>query len=114
MAYNQAYVDTWRMTLAEKNVDDARIEEKKMFGGVCLMLNGNMLGGVGGTGKDQLMFRVGKELEAEALALVGGQPVEMGGKKMGGLIFVKSEIALENMSQLVDYCLTFVGGLPPK
>ena len=40
-----------RMVLATKGVDDAAIVEKKMFGGLCLMLNGNMLGGVGGIGK---------------------------------------------------------------
>ncbi|MDH5539335.1 MAG: TfoX/Sxy family protein [Rhizobacter sp.] len=41
------------------------IVEKKMFGGYCWMLNGNMLCGVE---IGRFMFRVGKELEAEALA----------------------------------------------
>ena len=41
----------------------AGITEKKMFGGYCWMLNGNMLCGVE---VGRFMFRVGKALEADA------------------------------------------------
>ena len=44
--------------------DDPNISERKMFGGVCFMLNGNMLCGPSKSGN--LMVRVGKDLEAEA------------------------------------------------
>ena len=41
------------------------IEERKMFGGFCWMLNGNMLCGVEA---GRYMFRVGKSLESDALS----------------------------------------------
>jgi hypothetical protein len=43
--------------------DRPGIDEKKMFGGLCWMLNGNMLCGVEST---RFMFRVGKDREADA------------------------------------------------
>lgn len=44
------------------------VSERKMFGGYCWMLNGNMLCGVE---VGRYMFRVGPELHAQALARPG-------------------------------------------
>ena len=49
------------------------VSEKKMFGGVGFMLNGNMLAG---TSKRGLLLRVGKERHADAVAEPG---IRMGG-----------------------------------
>lgn len=53
------------------------ITEKKMFGGYCWMLRGNMLCGVE---VGRYMFRVGKELEGEALRRPGATPMDITGK----------------------------------
>ena len=45
--------------------DDPNVSERNMFGGVCFMLNGNML--CGPTKEGHLMLRVGKERHEEAL-----------------------------------------------
>src|SRR5262249_49982375 len=52
-----------------------------MFGGVCFMLNGNMLCGAG---KNGYMFRVDRARVAEARRLPGGRPVVMRGRAMQG------------------------------
>jgi len=94
--------------------DDPNISEKKMFGGVAFMLNGNMLCGY--TNKSQLMVRVGKELEPEARKLPGAMDMDFTGKKMGGMLFV-NEGALETGSALqtwVALATRFVGNLPAK
>jgi hypothetical protein len=54
---------------------------------------GNMLGGVDRTkaGTDRFMFRVGKDNEAEALRRPGAMIVDMGGRRLGGLVFVDAE-----------------------
>ncbi len=62
------------------------ISEKKMFGGLCFMLNGNMLCGVMKAGA---MFRVGKAHEFAALDIEGALPLAFTGRKMGGLIEVE-------------------------
>ncbi|MCF6327326.1 MAG: TfoX/Sxy family protein [Devosiaceae bacterium] len=94
--------------------DDPNIAEKKMFGGVAFMLNGNMLCGY--TNKGKLMVRVGKELEAEARKLPGAQDMDFTGKKMGGMLFV-DEAALEEdaaLQQWIALATRFVGALPAK
>lgn len=94
--------------------DDPNISEKKMFGGVAFMLNGNMLCGY--TNKGDLMVRVGKELEDEARQLPGARDMDFTGKKMSGFLFV-DEDALhsdEALQQWVALATKFVGALPAK
>lgn len=94
--------------------DDPNIAEKKMFGGIAFMLNGNMLCGY--TNKGTLMVRVGKELEAEARTLPGAKDMDFTGKKMGGMLFV-DEQALEKdeaLSKWIALATRFVGTLPAK
>lgn len=69
------------------------ITEKKMMGGMCFLLEGNMIGGADrdAEGRGRFMFRVGKALEAEALARDGAEIVEMGGRRFGGMVFVAEE-----------------------
>ena len=64
-----------------------------MMGGLCLLLNGNMLGGVdrARSGGDRFMFRVGKDNEAKALCRPGASIVDMGGRRIGGFVFVEAD-----------------------
>lgn len=88
------------------------ITEKAMFGGYCWMLNGNMLCGVG---VDRFMFRVGKELEAEALKRPGAEPVSFSGRKMGGIVWVQADACLKTgLDNWIDLAARFGGSLPPK
>jgi hypothetical protein len=59
------------------------LSEKRMFGGLCFMLHGNMLCGVHKGGG---MFRIGKDNYAQALLLPGVSPMELTGRKMGGFV----------------------------
>jgi TfoX N-terminal domain len=60
MAFNEALAERIRHVLARKK----GIEEKKMFGGLCFLLNGNMLVGVW---KESLIVRLGPEQGEAAL-----------------------------------------------
>src|SRR5271170_5188099 len=61
------------------------VREVRMFGGLCFMLNDNM---VAGTSKRGLLVRVGKDQHAQALARSGAKPMEMAGRPMEGYVFV--------------------------
>lgn len=88
------------------------ITEKKMFGGYCWMLNGNMLCGVE---VGRYMFRVGKELEAEALARPGARPMDITGKPMKGFVWVNAKEALAApLGSWIDLAAKYVRALPPK
>ena len=88
--------------------------EKKMFGGRCFMLAGNML--VCPMKDGSLLARVGKEGMDDALAQSGASVMDMGGRSMGGFVVVSGD-ALEDDDDLVEWlqrCLSFVDTLPPK
>ena len=110
MAYDEKVAERLSNVFA-KNKD---VVEKKMFGGVAFMLNGNMLCGY--TNKGKLMVRVGKELEAEARQLPGAQDMDFTGKKMGGMLFVDDEALVEDdsLARWVALATRFVGTLPAK
>ena len=113
MAYDDELTQRFRDCLGGM----AGISEKRMMGGVCFLLHGNMLGGADRTktGERRFMLHVGKENEAEALKRPGAMPVDFSGRHMGGLVFVDAaacdRAALEAWIALA---LRFVSPLPPK
>jgi hypothetical protein len=109
MAYDEGLAQTFRDALADRS----GVSERKMFGGLCFMLNGNMLCG---TYRDGGMYRVGKGNEAAALALPHVRPMTMTGRPMPGLVDV-DRIAIDDdalRGQLMRLALDFVEALPPK
>jgi TfoX/Sxy family transcriptional regulator of competence genes len=88
------------------------IVEKKMFGGYCWMLHGNMLCGVE---VGRFMFRVGKDLENEALSRPGARPMDITGKPMTGFVWVNADDALdEGLESWINLAARYVGALAPK
>ena len=88
------------------------ITEKKMFGGYCWMLDGNMIAGVE---VGRFMFRVGKALETEALARPGASPMDITGKPMRGFVWVDADSAIDaGLENWLDFAARYVGALPPK
>lgn len=88
------------------------VAEKKMFGGICWMLNGNMICGVE---VGRFMFRVGKDLEPEALRWPGARAMDITGKPMKGFVWVDAKKAVKTgLGKWIDLAARFVGSLPPK
>ncbi|MBT2132154.1 TfoX/Sxy family protein [Aliiroseovarius lamellibrachiae] len=89
------------------------ISEKKMFGGIAFMLNGNMLCGVH---KGGAMYRVGKDQEAKALARDGVAPMNFTGRRMGGFVDATRD-AIESKTTrlaLLSLATSYVTTLPAK
>lgn len=99
--------------LREDLADTPNITEKKMFGGICFMMNGNMLCGVH---KEGGMFRVGKELEATALQIDGATPMNFTKRPMPGFIDVDDDLMGDDERRvaLLKLAMTYVGAMPPK
>ena len=89
------------------------LEEKKMFGGVGFMLNGNMACGVH---KNGLIVRVGSEKDAWAISQLHTRPFDMTGHPMSGWIVVDPPgCATESaLKAWVDLGLAFALSLPGK
>jgi TfoX/Sxy family transcriptional regulator of competence genes len=87
--------------------------EKKMFGGVCLLVNGNMACGVY---KDDLIVRIGTERYQEALARPHTKFFDITGRAMKGWVMVEPEgCATEaDLKAWAGQGLAFARSLPPK
>ena len=108
MPHDPHLAERMRLALAKRK----GIEERKMFGGFCWMLNGNMLCGVE---VGRFMFRVGKDLETEALARPGATPMDITGRPMQGFVWVVANKAESKvLESWIDLAAKYVGALPPK
>lgn len=109
MAYDPGLAERVREQLA----DVSFVAEKKMFGGLVFMVNGNMLGGVMG---ERLFLRVGPHAYEAALAQPHAQPMDFSKRKMVGFVYVQPPgvEADEDLAAWLDRGLDFAGRLPPK
>lgn len=111
MAYDQRLADELRALLEAREADPT---EKRMFGGLAFMVEGNLTIAASRTGG--LLVRTDPDEAAEVQALPGVEPMEMRGRKMPGWVFVDAA-GLGDESDLVvwvDRALDFVRTLPPK
>ncbi len=109
MAYDETLAARIRDALARKK----NIEEKKMFGGIGFLLNGNMLVGVW---KDSLIVRLGPDEGEEALLEQHVREFDITGRAMKGWVLVEPEGVEddEQLSAWIQRAMKFVRTLPAK
>ena len=109
MAYDENLGLTIRILLG----NESGLVEKKMFGGVGFILNGNMACGVH---KDSLIVRVGAEAYQAALDKPHARIFDITGRPMTGWVMVEPP-GFEHDQDLKDWVmqgLEFARSLPPK
>ena len=87
--------------------------DKKMFGGVCHLINGNMFCGVH---KDYLILRLGENQSSDALKQPYARQFDITGKPMKGWVMIatdgyKSDAGLKTW---LDQAKAFAKSLPAK
>jgi TfoX/Sxy family transcriptional regulator of competence genes len=108
MAYDEGLAQRIREALA----DLPDLVEKKMFGGIGFMVQGNMACGVN---KEDLIVRVGPARYEEALTQPHARPFDFTGKPMKGWVMVapdgyEAESDLNHwIHQGVDFALSLPG-----
>jgi TfoX/Sxy family transcriptional regulator of competence genes len=106
MAYNEHLADRIQQILVDKKVN---FFEKKMFGGLCFMVEEKMCVGIV---KEELMARVGEENYQEALTKKGCKEMTFTGKPMKGYVYIDAE-ALDLDADL-EYWLQLALDFNPK
>jgi TfoX/Sxy family transcriptional regulator of competence genes len=109
MAYDQSLAQRIRAEL--NKLPD--LQEKKMFGGVGFLVQGNMACGVHG---EELIVRVGPQRYDEALSQPHTRPFDMTGRPMSGWVMVTPE-GYETESDLRSWVrqgVEFARSLPAK
>lgn len=91
-------------TTLEKKIEDVTLqwdglEKKKMFGGICYLINGNMCFGIW---KDNLIVRMAPELAVEKLKDRNVKEFNITGKPMKGWVMVEKD-AWQDKKEMVKW-----------
>ena len=110
MAYDEILANRIRNCL--EGVPQA--SEKKMFGGLCFLVGGNMACGV--TNRGYLMVRVGADRYEEALSKPHVRPMDFTGRPLKGLVYIDPEGFRRDadLRNWIDVGVGFAASLPPK
>lgn len=110
MAYDEELADRIR-ALA---VDEPPLTEKRMFGGLAFLLDGNMA--IAASGSGGLMVRIDRADFDDLITRPGAGPMEMKGRSMNGWLYIEPE-GLDDDDALAEWLsigLDFAQTLPPK
>jgi TfoX/Sxy family transcriptional regulator of competence genes len=86
MAYDEKLADRTREILASENDN---VEEKKMFGGLCFMVDDKMCVGVE---SNRLKVRIDPSKFEEAMEKEGCTPMDFTGKPMRGFVYMDTTV----------------------
>ena len=89
--------------------------ERKMFGGLCFMLNGHMTCGI--TKDGSLMVRVGPDAYESLLEEPEARQMDFTGKPMKGMLYVDLTKCPDDdagLARWVQHGMAFTSELPPK
>ena len=109
MAYDEGLAERIREVLN----DIHHVTEKKMFGGLSFLVQGNMACGVIGT---DMVVRVGKEQYTEAMLRPHSREMDFTGRSMKGWVYV-GEPGYENDEDLAEWVqmgMDYALSLPAK
>ncbi len=109
MAYDELIADRMRQAFNEKQV---AYEEKKMFAGLCFMVDGKMCCGIHYDKKketDLLMARIGEVASETAMNRTGCHPMDFTGRPMKGYVFITPDgfDADEDLQYWIQLCIDF-------
>ena len=110
MAYDEDLADRIRELIE----DEPNVVEKKMFGGLAFLINGNMA--VAASGQGGILVRVDPEESASLMAKTKAYPMEMRGRSMRGWLRVDGEHVRTNpqLTKWVARGTSYASSLPPK
>ena len=109
MAYNEELAERIR----EKLLSKPAFMERKMFGGLCFVFQGNMACGIL---NNDLIIRVGKEAYNSALELPHTKKFDTTGKAMTGGVMASPEghVSDRHLDEWLKKGVSFATSLPPK
>jgi TfoX/Sxy family transcriptional regulator of competence genes len=109
-----AYDEQLAERIRELGAAEPALTEKKMFGGLAFLVNGNMA--VAASGQGGLLVRVDPSASDRLVAESPARPMEMRGREMPGWLRLDSDDlrAESELAKWVERGLAFARSLPPK
>ena len=109
MAYSEELADRIRDAIGGRSA----VSERKMFGGIAWMVNGNMACGTLG---EDMMVRLDPEDAELAMSEPHVGPMEFTGRSLKGFVTVEAQAIATpgELARWVDAGANFAASLPPK
>lgn len=109
MPFNESLAERVRSVLQ----DNHSLKEKRMFGGLAFMLNGNMCCGIVG---DDFVVRTGPDKFEAALSRPHARPMDFTGRPMRGFVYVAPAgyRLTRDLKSWIHTGIQFVSSLPKK
>jgi TfoX/Sxy family transcriptional regulator of competence genes len=113
MPYDETLAVKIRQLLSRQKNLAKRLSEKKMFGGVGFLLNGNICCGAW---KEFLILRLGEDAARQVLGEEHARPFDITGKPMRGWAMVEPAGWRDaaRLRRWVDWAVEFTSDLPAK
>ena len=110
MPYDENLADRVREMIAETQTD---VEEKRMFGGLCFMVNGKMCIGVE---TERMMIRFDPLRTEETMEIDGVGPMDFTKRVMTGFAFVEARVLKSDngLRRFVNLALEFNKNAKPS
>ena len=110
MAYDEDFADRIRQLIG----GEAGLTERKMFGGLAFLIDGNMA--VSASGRGGLMVRVDPELSDSLVAKSNARLVEMRGRELPGWLRVdaKDVQTTQELASWIELGASYARSLPAK
>ncbi len=109
MPYDEGLAERIRILFEDRE----DVSERKMFGGLCFMINGNMCCGIT---KNDLMLRLGADEAQAALKRPHARDMDFTGKPLKGFVYVDPEgyAEDEDLEDWIGRATAFAASLPAK
>jgi hypothetical protein len=108
MAYDEELAERIR----ELVEDEPGLAEKRMFGGLAFLINGNMA--VSASGQGGLLLRVDPAQTESLIQQPHARRFQMRGREMNGWLHIDEEVAPEEFRRWVEIGVSYARSLPPK
>jgi TfoX/Sxy family transcriptional regulator of competence genes len=110
MAYDEELADRVRALLGDR----PGLTEKKMFGGLAFLVNGNMA--IAASGQGGILVRVDPDESDALVASTPAEPMEMRGRSMAGWLRVDTADVADDgtLAEWVERGAAYAASLPAK
>jgi TfoX/Sxy family transcriptional regulator of competence genes len=108
MAYEEEFAERIR----ELVEDEPGLAEKRMFGGLAFLINGNMA--VSASGQGGLLLRVDPAQTESFIQQPHARRFQMRGREMNGWLHIDEGVTPEEFRRWVEIGVSYARSLPPK
>jgi hypothetical protein len=108
MAYDEQLAERIRELVCE----EPGLAEKRMFGGLAFLINGNMA--VSASGQGGLLLRVDPAQTESLIQRPHARRFQMRGREMNGWLHIDEEVAAEEFRSWVELGVAYARSLPAK